>query len=317
MAIGAFLAAFWERGPAPASHREGSPCASRGRTERALPFALGAVAFLLVLALAGFFRFYRLDLVPPEMNSDHVEKIFDIRRVLNGQFDIFFVGNGGREPMEFYVAAGLIRFLGFSNSFLTLKIVTATAGLLVIPATYLLVREALESRLLALLTASFLAVSHWAIVITRIGLRFAFAPLFSALTLLFLLRALRHNRRNDFLLCGLLAGLGMYTYQSMRFLPFAVLACLGLRLAITLAQRSRNDARRLLINSGLMAGVFGLVYAPMARVWAAVLRPVLGSPSDPLNRGGAAGCRPSPDPPRQRQEPGAHVQLDFRPSLGL
>jgi len=266
-AILAFMAAFWDRRPAPASHREADPCASKGRTVQALPFALGSVAFLLVLALAGFFRFYRLGVVPLEMNSDHVEKILDIRRVLNGQFDVFFMGNGGREPMQFYATAGLIRFVGLDYSFLTLKIVTATAGLLVIPATYLLTREVFESRLLALLTASLLAVSHWAIAITRIGLRFAFAPLLSAVTLLFLFRALRYNRRNDFLLCGLLAGLGMYTYQSVRFLPLALLACLGLRLAITLVQRSGKDARRLLVNSGLMAGVFGLVYIPMARVW--------------------------------------------------
>jgi hypothetical protein len=266
-AILLFLAVFWDRRPAPASHPEGDPCAGEGRTGAVLPFALGSVAFLLVLALAGFFRFYHLDTVPLEMNSDHVEKLLDIRRVLHGQFDVFFVGNGGREPMQFYAAAGLIRFLGFDYSFLTLKIVTATAGLLVIPATYLLIKEALESRFLALLAASFLAVSHWAIAITRIGLRFAFAPLFSALTLLFLFRALRHNRRNDFLLCGLLAGLGMYTYQSVRFLPLALLACLGLRLAITIVQRSGKDAARLLVNSGLMAGVFGLVYIPMARVW--------------------------------------------------
>jgi len=267
-AILSFLVAFWDRRPAPTSHREANPCASKGRPENAILFALGLTAFFLVLALAGFFRFYRLDAVPPEMNSDHVEKILDIRRVLHGQFDVFFRGNGGREPMQFYVTAGLIRFLHLDYSFLTLKIVTALAGLLVIPATYLLTREVFESRLLALLTGSLLAVSHWAIAITRIGLRFAFAPLFSALTLLFLFRALRYNRRNDFLLCGLLAGLGMYTYQSVRFLPFAVLACLGLRLVITVVQRSSNDARRLLINSGLMTGVFGLVYIPMARVWA-------------------------------------------------
>jgi len=61
-------------------------------------------------------------------------------------------------------------------------------------------------------------VSSWHLTISRIGLRFPFAPLASALALCWLFRALRTNRRNDWLLAGLALGAAQYGYTSARIL---------------------------------------------------------------------------------------------------
>ena len=68
-----------------------------------------AILGLAALLLLVFFRFYRLDQVPPEMNSDHAEKFLDVLRVLTGQTMVFFSSNGGREALQFYLVAGLHR----------------------------------------------------------------------------------------------------------------------------------------------------------------------------------------------------------------
>ncbi|GAF78239.1 unnamed protein product, partial [marine sediment metagenome] len=70
---------------------------------------------LLVLAgfgLSIFFRFYLLDTVPPEMVSDHAEKLLDVVDVLNGKYSIFFSRNTGREALQFYMAAATYKLLG-------------------------------------------------------------------------------------------------------------------------------------------------------------------------------------------------------------
>jgi len=263
-----FIGAFWERPEGAPDEVHPKPSRLAGWLPRwtGAP-ALAALTLLGAVALAAFFRFYRLDTVPFDMTSDHVEKLLDIRRVVGGQFDVFFANNGGREPMEFYLAAGLIKVFGLDLEFLTLKVTMALAGLLLLPVTYLLILELWGSRTLAVLSACFLAVSHWAISISRVGLRFTFAPLLAALTLLFLIRGLRSLRTNDFLLAGLFLGLGMYGYQAFRVMPLAVGVCVALRLGAACWRRQRAEAMRLLGNSGLMAVLALLVYAPMAKFW--------------------------------------------------
>jgi hypothetical protein len=263
-----FMAAFWERPEAVRDKANPGPSAVADWARRwSGASALALLSLLGVLALAGFFRFYRLDTVPFDMNSDHVEKLLDIRNVLGGQFNVFFANNGGREPMEFYLVGGLIKFFGMGLEFLTLKVAMASVGLMLLPVTYLLILEIWGSRMMAVLSASFLAVSHWAVSTSRVGLRFAFAPLLAALTLLFLIRGLRSLRTSDFLLAGLFLGLGMYGYQAFRVMPLAVVACIALRLGATLWRRERDQALRLLGNSGVMVALSLLVYAPMARFW--------------------------------------------------
>src|SRR5207247_10971473 len=64
-----------------------------------------ALLFTLVLLVGAYFRFAQLDSIPPEMTSDHVEKLFDVNDIINGKRPVFFERNTGREPIQFYFAA--------------------------------------------------------------------------------------------------------------------------------------------------------------------------------------------------------------------
>ena len=178
---------------------------------------------LLVLAAflsVAVIRLVRLDLVAPEMTSDHAEKLQDVMDVLHGTFSIYFPRNTGREFLQFYLTA-LIARLGPGISFTSLKLGTALAGLATLPFVYWLGRDLFDRRvgLLALFMAG---IGYWPNVISRIGLRFPLYPLFVAPAMYFLLRGLRSGRHRDFLWAGIALGLGLNGYSPARILVFVM-----------------------------------------------------------------------------------------------
>lgn len=184
----------------------------------------GAGQFLvlaaLVLLVAGVFRFYQIGSLPPEMTSDHAEKLLDVRDVLNGRHRIFFPRNTGREPAQFYATALLAGPLGFGLSYMALKFGTALIGWLTVPLTIWAARwGAGTSRRTALFAGLLLAISKWHVEIARVGLRFPYTPIAAALVLGFLFRALRFGRRRDWVLAGVAFGFGLHGYTATRILP--------------------------------------------------------------------------------------------------
>ncbi len=223
------------------------------------------VVLLAIVAIAAFFRLYRLEDVPREMISDHAEKALDIQSVLDGQYHVYFPRNTGREPFQMYVAAALVKVAELNFDFYVIKLATALPSILVVPATYFLARELFDNRKIAILAAAFTAVAFWPVATGRVGLRFAYGSLFVALTLAFLLRALKYQRRNDFLLCGLLLGLGMYGYMAFRAMPVVVGACLALKFGADFVAERRRPNLSFLSNSSLLVLTFLLVFAPLGR----------------------------------------------------
>ncbi len=221
-----------------------------------------AIAVIAILTLGAGLRFYQLDDVPREMTSDHVEKLLDVNDVLRGHYAIFFVRNTGREPLQFYYTAALMRLFDLPLAHLTLKIGTALAGSAALLFVFLLGRE-LGGTEVGLWTMLLSAVARWPIALSRAGLRYPFAPLFAALTFYFLARGLKSGRRADFVWAGLFAGAGLYGYSSFRVVPLAILVIVGLWL-LQPGQTSRTG-RRLAANLGALAGVALVTLMPLFR----------------------------------------------------
>jgi hypothetical protein len=231
------------------------------------------VALLAITLLATFFRVYRLNTVPAEMTSDHAEKLLDVQDVLDGARPIFFPRNTGREALQFYVTAFLIRFTPLQPNHLALKVGTALFGIMAIPFTYLVGRD-FYGRGLGLLAAFLLAVSHWHVAITRVGLRFPFTAAFATPALFFLFRAFRTNHRNDWLLAALFLGIGLHTYTAMRMVPFLFVVLTGLKLLLDGLQVLRkrplsksNQWNDVFCLNALLGGVFTLLLiSPLLRI---------------------------------------------------
>jgi len=216
---------------------------------------------LAVLALVVFFRTYRLDQVPPEMVSDHAEKLLDVWDVLHGQTSVFFPRNTGREAIQMYLTAGIIQLFHTGYTFLSLKLGTILAGLLTLPYLYLLGKE-LGNKRVGLFALLFTGIAYWPNVISRVGLRFPLYPLFVAPTLYYLIRGLRTSSRNDFILAGLALGVGLHGYTPIRILPLVILIIIGVYM---LHPQARG--KRLQVISGLLVLVLIslIVFLPLLR----------------------------------------------------
>ncbi|MGW8249587.1 MAG: glycosyltransferase family 39 protein, partial [Anaerolineales bacterium] len=217
--------------------------------------ALGAIALVL------FFRLYRLGQVPPEMFSDHAEKLLDVWDVLHGETRIFFPRNTGREALQMYMTAATIRLFDTGYSHLSLKIGTVLAGLLTLPFIYLLGKE-MGSRRIGLLAAVLAGIAYWPNVISRVGLRFPLYPLFVAPSLYFLLRGIRTSSRNDFILSGIFLGIGLHGYTPIRILPLVIVVAVGLFL---LHRQSQGVRRQTLLFLLIMALVSLVIFLPLMR----------------------------------------------------
>lgn len=216
---------------------------------------------LAAAAVAIFFRAYHLSQVPPEMTSDHAEKLLDVWDVLHGQTHIFFPRNTGREFIQFYLTATVATLFGTGISFISLKVGTLIFGLLTLPFVYLLGKE-LGNREIGFWAALFTGIAYWPNVITRMALRFTFYPAFVAPTLYFLVRGLRRNKRNDFILSGLCLGLGLHGYTPIRILPFVVVAAV---LIYLLHRQSRGLRKDAIMHLGVLATTSLFIFLPLLR----------------------------------------------------
>jgi 4-amino-4-deoxy-L-arabinose transferase-like glycosyltransferase len=221
----------------------------------------------IVLLIAGvlviFFRIFRLWNIPPEMVSDHAEKLLDIWELLQGETLIFFPRNTGREALQMYLTAAVIKLFGMGYSFNSLKIGTVLGGLITLPFIYLLGKE-IGNKRAGLIAFLFAGIAYWPNVISRVALRFTLYPLFVAPTLYFLIRGLRRSNRNDFILAGLFLGLGLHGYTPFRIVPIVILVAVGLYL---LHSQSKGFRKQTLLHLGLLTLVLMVVFLPLLRFW--------------------------------------------------
>lgn len=224
------------------------------------------IILVLIMLVGAIFRLSSLDTIPPEMTSDHVEKILDAQRVYDGSRNIFFANNGGREPFQMYALALFAYLPGQSVNFDSLKLLAVIESLITLPVLYWLGREIAgpERRKLGIILglglAALVAVSYWHVAITRLSLRIILTPLVTSLLLIALARAMRHNRRGDFIMAGLVLGFGLYTYQAVRMLPVVVVA--GIFIAAYMSGTWRTWLRYG-VNLAVLVLISFIVFVPM------------------------------------------------------
>ncbi len=226
-----------------------------------LRISRSSLLLLASVALVVFFRFFRLDQVPHEMFSDQAEKLYDVMEVLMGKTPVFFERNTGREAFQFYLTALIAILFNTKISFISLKIGTALAGLLTLPYIYLLGKQ-VGGKTVGLLAFVLAGIAYWPNVISRVGLRFPFYPLFAAPALYYLIRGLRYRRRNDFIWSGVALGIGLHGYSPIRWLPVVLVIVIGIYL---LHRHSRGNRAQALWGLVALAGVAMVFFLPLLR----------------------------------------------------
>ncbi len=218
---------------------------------------------LVFFGITVFFRLTRLTEVPVEPFSDHAEKILDVYEITQGRPMIFFERNTGREAIQMYWTLLINYVFGTGFSFMSLKLGTVLLGIFTAPFVYMLGKEVGNERV-ALFALFLFGVASWPNIISRIGLRFPLYPLFAAPTLLFLIRGLRTQNRNDLILAGIFLGLGLHGYSPFRIVPILVVVAFGIYMLHAKSTESRQQAVFWLL---LIVIVSLFVFSPLLRYW--------------------------------------------------
>ena len=228
------------------------------------------VVLIVITAGAAYFRLTDLSGTPPELTSDHVEKLLDVNRVLQGQTNVFFANNHGRDAIQFYLLAFMASVFRMELNFDLLKLATAIEGIITIPVLWWMGREVIGGdnrklgNLVGLMLAALVAVSYWHVGLSRLGLRIVLTPLFTALIVGFLARALRYNRRADFIAIGLTLGIGLYAYQAIRMMPIVIV--IGVVIALIFKLRDMASRRQMVWNLLVLVVVAFVVFVPLFRL---------------------------------------------------
>lgn len=223
------------------------------------------IIVLAVIAVILFFNFHRLGSVPPEMVSDHAEKLMDINDILNGRFSTYFIRNTGRETLHFYLTAAYMSIFNLGVSFFNLKVVAVFANLLTLFFIYLLGKE-MGNKWVGLGAALLAGIAYWPLIFTRLALRIPYYPLFVGPLMYFMVRGLRRQNIADILWAGVFLGLGLHGYTPYRIVPIFVI--FGILIYI-LHQKDRGFH---FIGgfSLLLIGLVSLVvFTPLLRFWLA------------------------------------------------
>ena len=172
-----------------------------------------------ILILAGFFRLWQLDSIPPGLYSDEAVNALDaIHTMETGEYRVFYQDNNGREGLYIWLVALVFKFFGIG--IVQFRIVGAVIGIATVAVVYFFTRELFDeknkAKIVALASSFFIASSFWHINFSRIGFRAILLPFILTLSLLFLTRAMKDKRILNFIIAGVTIGLGFYTYTSFR-----------------------------------------------------------------------------------------------------
>lgn len=199
------------------------PAATGWRTW--LPEAALVTAIVLVALLP---RLYRAVDFPIGLHYDEAIDIVAGLRIARGDFFLFLAQGWGREPLYYYLLGPLLAIV--PDHVLAFRLTGALCSAAIMLLAYLFMRRR-HDRLTALLTIGWLAVTFWAVFLSRAANRGILLPL--------PLIAAAHSfwlafdapptapRRRLYALAGVWLGLALYVYQPARFAPFIYLAFAG------------------------------------------------------------------------------------------
>lgn len=201
---------------------------------------------LFVIILSAFFlRFYNIENLPSGIYPDEAVNGIDAYEAqLTGNYKLFYPDNNGREGLFINLQALSIKFLG--NTVTALKLWSIIFGTLTVLGVFLLSSEIFRSYRAGLISAYLIAFSYWAINFSRIGFRAIMVPFITTFSFYFLLRGFRTKKYINFILSGLIFGLGFHTYIAFRIAPVVIIALL-IFLFITQKHFIKNFWKQILI----------------------------------------------------------------------
>lgn len=215
------------------------------------------ILIFTLFLIGASFRLYQLRNIPFGLNNDAAWEGSAALDILRGNSKPYlpYADEGWRgEGIVRVVIAFFALFLGSDQ--ITIRAATTLFGIGLIIPLYLFL-ELLFDRKTAFLTAFFVSISGWHIIMSRSGWRAVSVPFFATLAFYFLFKGIKTLKTKDFIASGIMLSFAsLYSYDAGRILPFLFVTTLFL-LAVTAAHFWKMYASKLVLTS-LIAFIVGL-----------------------------------------------------------
>jgi 4-amino-4-deoxy-L-arabinose transferase-like glycosyltransferase len=219
---------------------------------------LAAVVALTVAAVT--LRIVNLSSLPGPYEQDEAALAHQSLYALEGKTpNMFMSGLQGHATMQHYSLAAVFKVFGVT--IFSSRLLSALTGALTIPLLYVLLRQ-MFGKTVAFLGAAYLVAYHFHVHYSRVGLENIGDPFILVAVLYFAWRASRSGKTVDFVLTGLVMGLGLYLSPAARVVPVIVAALFG----YTVLRRPRF-LRQAAPGMGLLALAYGAAALPVAVFW--------------------------------------------------
>lgn len=180
------------------------------------------IALIVVLVLAAVVRFAALGSIPPGMWYDEAIYSLGGLSVGHGNWPLFFITEGHPfEPLYPYSLAAAFAIAG--PSVITARCVSALWGTATVILFYAFARRAL-GRNWGVVAVAALAFLRWHVHFSRTIFRALLPSFFMVALAVLFLRWHEKKRPFDAIACGVVLGLGFYSYLSFRLAPVVLVA---------------------------------------------------------------------------------------------
>ncbi len=190
------------------------------------------IIFSIILLLAVFLNIFKMGEIPNGIDTDEAGMGYDsycianfgVDRYLN-KFPIYFINFGdGQSALYTYLAAIFVKIFGLSN--LVIRIPALILSIIEIIVAYFIAKE-YKGKKTALLFMLLITISPWHIMKSRWALDAnLFSPLF-LISIYFLLKAIKSEKINKYIISGIFFGITLYTYAlSYIIIPIFLLLTL-------------------------------------------------------------------------------------------
>ncbi len=213
-------------------------------------FSFQSVLLIGILFLGLFLRLFRLDQAPSRLTVDEMSfgyNAFSILKTGNDEWGrtlplIFEAFGDFKQPLYVYATVPFIFLFGLND--VSVRLPSVIAGTMLIVLSYFLVKEKMGMRT-ALITSFLIAVSPWAVHLSRMGFESNLALTLFVGGLLSLQQSLKTSKKKWTVISGILFGLTFYTYIAYRLI--VILFFIGVATYFYLQKQNRKFFLPLLI----------------------------------------------------------------------
>ncbi len=223
-------------------------------------------ALVVILLVAAFLRFYRLDAVPPGLTHDEADFVYDAVTVYNGARPLYIAKAGYQAEPFMHYASSLVMTIAGPNH-LAVRLTSALFGMLLVGLVFTWTRMTFGPPV-ALTTTAFLTVGYWAVATSRFAIRAEPTASLATLAAIFFwlgmelpgVPIIRQKRWNTVWWLGFALSMAasIYVYEAPR-VTWVVYPTFGVLLAITHPHLLRHHGWKL----ALALSVVGLLALPL------------------------------------------------------